>query len=123
MTMKRLSIIGMLALMVGLSSCGDQHSKQFKAMEGELKSIEAKINEIADCDELQMMNFSILGLRSDVDNYRQDSEMTDEEIEQLNGMIDQLVASWNGKWAALDCEQNVNGEELDTSGEEAGELD
>ena len=121
--MKRLSIIGMLALMVGLSSCGDQHSKQFKAMEGELKSIEAKINEIADCDELQMMNFSILGLRSDVDNYRQDSEMTDEEIEQLNGMIDQLVASWNGKWAALDCEQNVNGEELDTSGEEAGELD
>lgn len=121
--MKILSIIAVLALMMGLGSCGDQHSKQFKAMEEELKSIEAKINEIADCDELQMMNFSILGLRSDVDNYRQDSELSDAEIEQLDGMIDQLVASWNGKWAALDCEKNINEEELDTSGEEAGELD
>ena len=121
--MNRLSIILMLALIIGLGSCGEQHSKQFKAMEEELRSIEAKINEIVDCDELQMMNFGILGLRSDMDNYRQDSEMSEAEIEQLDGMIDQLVASWNGKWAALDCEQNINEEELDTSGEEAGELD
>ena len=123
MTMNRLSIILMLALMMGLGSCGEKHSKQFKAMEVELKSIEAKINEIADCDELQMMNFGILGLRSDMDNYRQDSEMSEAEIEQLDGMIDQLVASWNGKWAALDCEQNFNEEELDTSGEKEGELE
>ena len=116
--MKKFSIIVMLALMIGLSSCGDQHSKQFKAMEEELK-----INEIADCDELQMMNFSILGLRSDVDNYRQESEMTEAEIEQLDGLIDQLVALWNGKWASLDCEKNFAEEELDTSGEEVGELD
>ena len=121
--MKRFSIIVMLALMIGLSSCGDQHSKQFKAMEEELKSIELKINEVADCDELQMMNFSILGLRSDVDNYRQESEMTEAEIEQLDGLIDQLVALWNGKWASLDCEKNFAEEELDTSGEEVGELD
>ena len=121
--MKRFSFIVMLALMIVLSSCGDQHSKQFKAMEEELKSIEVKINEVADCDELQMMNFSILGLRSDVDNYRQESEMSDAEIEQLDGLIDQLVALWNGKWASLDCEKNFVEEELDTSGEEAGELD
>ena len=122
--MKRISILAMLAaLTLCLWSCENPESKQYKAMEEEVSAIETKINDITDCDELQMMNFSILGLRSDVDNYRQDSEMTDEEIEQLNGMIDQLVASWNGKWAALDCEPNVNGEELDTSGEEAGELD
>ena len=121
--MKKLSIILMLALMISFDSCGEQHSKQYKAMEEELKSIEAKINEITDCDELQMMNFGILGLRSDVDNYRQDSEMSETEIEQLDGMIDQLVASWNGKWAVLDCEQNINEEELDTSGEEEGEFE
>ena len=118
--MKRLPLFVMLALTVVLCSCSNQPSKQFKEMENELKSIESQINEISDCDELQMMNFSILGLRSDMDNYRQDSEMSDEEIGQLDGMIDQLEASWNGKWASLECEQQLIDDELDTSGEEEG---
>ena len=122
-TMNKASIIVLLALALGLCSCGDQPSKQFKAMEEELRSIETKINEITDCDDLQMMNFGILGLRSDMDNYRQGSEMTEAEIEQLDGMIDQLEATWNGKWASLDCEQNMMEEELDTSGEEQDALE
>ena len=118
--MNRLSIIVWCALTLCFCSCGDQPSKQFKAMEGELNAIESQINGIEDCDDLQMMNFSILGLRSDMDNFRQESEMSDEEIEQLEGMIDQLEATWNGKWASLDCEQDINDDELDTSGEEEG---
>lgn len=116
--MKKASIIAVLALVLGFCSCGDQPSKQFKAMEEEMKTFETKINEITDCDELQLMNFGILGLRSDMDNYRQESEMTESEIEQLDGMIDQLEAARNGKWAALGCEQNMMEDELDTSGEE-----
>jgi len=108
---------------LAICSCGDSASKQFRAIEEEVKSIENKINEINDCDELQMMNFGILGLRSDMDNYRIDSEMTETEISQLDEMIDQLEATWNGKWALLDCEQKMNNGELDTSGEEAGDFD
>ena len=122
-TMNKASIIVLLALALGFCSCGDQPSKQFKAMEEELRSIETKINEITDCDDLQLMNFGILGLRSDMDNYRLESEMTEAEIEQLDGMIDQLEATWNGKWASLDCEQNMMEDELDTSGEEQGALE
>lgn len=121
--MNKASIIALLALALGFCSCGEQPSKQFKAMEEELNSIQAKINEITDCDELQMMNFGILGMRSDMDNYRLESEMTEVEIEQLDGMIDQLEASWNGKWASLDCEQNMMEDELDTSGEEEGDYE
>ena len=118
MTMNRFSIIAVLALELGLFACGDQSSKQFKAMEEEIKSIETKINEVADCDELQVLNFAILGLRSDVDNYRQESEMSDTEIEQLDGMIDQLEATWNGKWGAMECDQNITDGDFDTPGEE-----
>lgn len=117
--MKRLLLVAVLSAMaLGLCSCGDQHSKQFKAMEEEILSIQKQVDEIADCDELQILNMGILGLRSDMDNYRQESEMTDAEIEKLDEMIDQLDAAWYGKWASLNCEQLEFKDELDTSGEE-----
>ena len=84
-------------------------------------SCETKICEMTDCDELQMLNFAILGLRSDMDNYRQNSAMSEQEIELLDGKLDELMATWNGKWAALDCEQDMTDDELDTSGEEIGD--
>ncbi len=104
-------------------ACKDNVSKQFKAFEEEITTIETKINEITDCDELQMMNFAILGLRSDMDNHRQESEMSDVEIGKLDDMIDKLAATWNGKWATLGCEGNIIEGEFDTSGEEAGDFD
>ena len=110
-------------LMLCLGSCNDTVSKQFKTMEEEISSIETKINDITDCDELQMMNFAILGLRSDMDNYRQESVMTDAEIGKLDDMIDKLEATWNGKWASLGCEGSLGEGEFDTSGEEAGDFD
>ena len=117
--MNRITILTMqAAMMLCFSACDDNVSKQFKGMEEEITTIETKINEITDCDELQMMNFAILGLRSDMDNYRQESEMTDAEIGKLDDMIDKLEATWNGKWTTLGCEGNLIDGEFDTSGEE-----
>ena len=116
--MKRVSFFAVLsALMMGLCSCGNRPSKQFVALEEDVQSIEKQIVEITDCDELQLLNLGIYGLRTDMDNYRLNSEMTETEIEQLDEMLVQLEATWNGKWAALDCEQITLEDELDTSGE------
>ena len=122
--MNRISILAMLAaLMLCFSACNNSVSKQFNAMQEEITTIETKINEITDCDELQMMNFAILGLRSDMDNYRQESDMTEAEIGKLDDMIDKLEATWNGKWTSLGCKGNLMEGEFDTSGEEAGDFD
>ena len=123
--MRKIAIFAMLAAMICFTACDDTVSKQFKAMEEEISSIENQINTIEDCDELQMMNIAILGLRSDMDNYRQDSEseMTDTEIGQLDDMIDRLEATWRGKWSLLDCEEGISSDVLDTSGEEVGDFD
>ena len=119
--MKRLSIIALLtALMFCLGSCGEKNSKQFKAMEEEILSIENQINTIADCDELQMLNFGILGLRSDLDNLIQSAEIPDTETSQLDEMLTGLEATWNGKWSTLECDQTLNDGQMDTSGEEDG---
>ena len=120
--MKRLSIIALLtALMFCLGSCGEKNSKQFKAMEEEILSVENQINAISDCDELQMLNFGILGLRSDLDNLIQSAEIPDTEISQLDELLTGLEATWNGKWSTLECEQILTEDEMDTSGEEDGE--
>ena len=119
--MKRLSIIAMLtALTLCLGSCGNRASKLFKAMEEEVNNIENQINTAEDCDDLQMTNFGILGLRSDLDNLIQAAEIPDEEINKLDEMLTRLEATWNGKWAALNCDQIINEDEMDTSGEEDG---
>lgn len=119
--MNKLSIIVILtAFVLGLFSCSEQPSKQFKAMEEEVKSIEEKIGGIEDCDELQMLNFAIMGLRSDMENLEQGGEIPETELSQLNDMVDGLEATWNGKWAALDCEETMGDDELDTSGEGDG---
>ena len=117
--MKRLSIMALLtALLFCFGSCGEEHSKQFKAMSDEILSIENQINTISDCDELQMLNFGILGLRSDLDNLIQSAEIPDAEITQLDESLTGLEATWNGKWSALDCDQIISDDEMDTSGEE-----
>ena len=120
--MNRLSIIAMLtAMTLCLCSCGSRMSKQFKAMEEEVTTVENQINTAEDCDDLQMTNFGILGLRSDLDNLIQIGEISDEEINKLDEMLTRLEAAWNGKWATLNCDQIINEDEMDTSGEEDGE--
>ncbi len=116
--MNRLSIIAMLALALFLGSCGNTTSKQFKDMEAEMTAIETQINELTDCDDMQMLNFSIMGFRSDLDNMIQSAEIPDTEINQLDEMLTRIEAAWSGKWAALDCDHVVTGDEMDTAGEE-----
>lgn len=119
--MNRLSIIVILtSFALGLCSCGNQPSKQFKAMQEEVKSIEEEIATINDCDELQMLNFAIMGLRSDLENLEQGGEIPETELQQLTEMVDGVDATWNGKWAVLDCEEKMGSDDLDTSGEESG---
>jgi len=121
--MKRLLTFALLtALALCFGSCGEKHSKPYKAMEEEFLSIENQINTISDCDELQMLNFGILGLRSDLDNLIQAAEISDAEISQLDEMLTGLEASWNGKWSTLECDQTLTDDQMDTSGEEDGEL-
>ena len=120
--MNRLSIIALLtALTLCICSCGNRTSKEFNAIEEEVVSIENQINTTTDCDDLQMLNFSILGLRSDLDNLIRAAEIPDEEISQLDEMLTRLEATWNGKWSVLECDQNISDDEMDTSGEEDGE--
>ena len=120
--MNKLTIIALLtALTLCLCSCGNHTSKQFKAMEEEVTNVENQINTAEDCDDLQMTNFGILGLRSDLDNLIQAAEIPDEEINQLDEMLTRLEAAWNGKWATLGCDQIITEDEMDTSGEEDGE--
>jgi len=122
--MNRITILTMLlALTLCFSACDNPVSKQFKDMEEKISSIETQINDITDCDELQMMNFAILGLRSDMDNFRQESDMTDAEIGQLDDMLDKLEATWHGKWGFLSCEGNIIEGEFDTSGEGDSDFD
>ena len=47
-------------LMFCIASCDEKQSKQYKAMEDEMMSIENQINTISNCDDLQMLNFGIL---------------------------------------------------------------
>lgn len=120
--MKKLSIIAMLtAIILCLYSCGEHKSQQFKAMEDEVLTVESQINNAEDCDDLQMSNFSILGLRSDLDNLTQNAVIPDEEINLLDEKLTGLEATWNGKWASLGCDQIISEEEMDTSGEEDDE--
>jgi hypothetical protein len=90
-------------------------------MEQEVLTIENEINATSDCDDLQMLNFGILGLRSDLDNLMQSAAIPDGEISQLDEMLTRLEATWNGKWSALECDKNLSDDEMDTSGEEDGE--
>jgi hypothetical protein len=78
------------------------------------------MNELTNCDDLQMLNFSILGLRSDLDNLIQTAAIPDAEITKIDEMLTNLEAAWSGKWAALECDQVVDDGEMDTSGEEEG---
>lgn len=118
--MRRMAAIMVLTFsLLGFYSCGDDHSKEYRAMQQEVNDLQLKIQETADCDELQMLSFSILGLRSDLDNLQQATEVTEAEITELGDLVDGLDAAWRGKATALECNQfDASEEEYDTSGEE-----
>ena len=105
--------------LLAFCSCGNKHSKEYRTMQQDVVGLQLKIQDVDDCDELQMLSFSIVGLRSDLDNLQQQSEVTEAEISELGDLVDGLDAAWRGKVSSLDCNQYEAGaEEYDTSGEE-----
>ena len=88
-------------------------------MEKKVGELSQKIQETDDCDELQLLGISILGLMSDLENMQQDKEIEEKEIAALSDMIVGLEASLNGRITAYGCNQSpADGEEIDVFGED-----
>lgn len=116
--MKKPVLFFLTALLLMFYSCGEQPSQAVQAMEKSLKDIETKIQETNGCDELQLLTFSVLGLRTDLEKLQQDETVKEADIIRLSDAIDRLDASLTGKYAALDCNQAFSEEEIDTFGDE-----
>ena len=117
--MKRLALYLLTALLLVLYSCGEQPPKAVQALEKDINNLEAQIQETEDCDDLQLLTFSILGLRTDLEKLQQNEEVTEGQALTLTESINQLDASLTGKYAALDCNQAAGDEsEIDVFGED-----
>ena len=90
-----------------LSTCGDRHSKVYNELEQEVKTLELKINEMKDCDELQLMGFGIMGLRSDLANGLQTNEVHEAEVQPLEDMINRLETAWMEKKTSNGCSDSL----------------
>lgn len=116
--MKRQTLFFLTVLLLVLYSCGEQTPQAVQDMEKNLKDIETKIQETNVCDELQLLTFSVLGLRTDLEKLQQDETVKEADIVRLTDAIDKLDASLTGKYAALDCNQAAGEEEIDTFGDD-----
>lgn len=106
------------ALLLGFTACGDEHSKAFQNIEREIKDIEQSIQQTDDCGELDMFSFSILGLKSDVENLQGDETLKEGELEAMNEAVERIEVMWNGKKDSLNCsEPSEDDIELDITGE------
>lgn len=86
-------------------------------MEKKVGELERVIQETDDCDELQLMSFSILGLMTDLENMQQDGSVKENDLSAMNDMITGLEATLNGKITALGCNQApADGEAIDIFG-------
>ena len=116
---KCFTLVLLTTLLSGLCACQDRQSKAFKSMQQEMADLERLINETNDCDDLQMLNFSILGLRTDLANLIEGGQLKESEAEQLSDLIDRTDRLWENKTDAKGCQQaDLDDAELDTSGEE-----
>ena len=122
--MKRLTFVLLTALLFVHYSCSEQPSKAVQALEKGIKDIEAQIQKTDDCDDLQLLTFSILGLRTDLEKIQQQENLAEEQSLALTETIDQLDASLTGKYVSLDCSQTIEDKsEIDTYGEGEDEYD
>ena len=116
--MRRLNAILLTILSLVIYSCGSQPSKAVQALEKDIKNVETQIQETDDCDDLQLLTFAVLGLRTDLEKLQEDENVKEAEIIEMTNAIDQLDASLTGKYVALDCNQVGSEEgEIDVFGE------
>ncbi len=112
--MKKPALFLLIALFLGFYSCGEQRSKALQTLQKDIENVETQIQETNDCDELQLLTFAVLGLRTDLEKLQQDENVKESEVIEMTNAIDQLDASLTGKYVALDCNQ---------AGSEEGEID
>lgn len=114
--MRKTAIIFLVTILFSvLYSCGNGHSKVYVNLEKEVAVIEGKMQETATCDELQMLSFSILGLRSDLENACLDQSVSEAEADELTKEAMRLESVWMEKSASLGCSSQDEAEELVTS--------
>ncbi len=106
-----------------LWACGDKHSERYNSLEKEIKDLENTIDQTSDCDDLQLLNFSILGLYSDASE-SDDNALSETEFETISGMLNDVEVKWRSKCEQLGCLQadSLSGE-LDTLEEEYEDYD
>lgn len=87
-----------------LCACRNGHSKAYSGLEKDVAHIESQILETTSCDDLQMLGFGILGLRSDIENASIGLSVSEEETKTLTALADRLEALWRNKWNDLGCD-------------------
>ena len=80
-------------------------------LEKETTLIESKILETDNCDDLQMLSFSILGFRSDLENATLESSVSEAEAAELTQSANRLQKLWENKWNDLGCDAEIKEDE------------
>lgn len=119
MIRKFFSLALMAVVLCTLSACGEKHSEKYTEMETDIQAVEQQISETSDCDELQLIYFSILGLRSDLTLPEEEGGLPEAEFEVISNKINDLEVMYNTKTMQLDCfnTDSIN-DMLDTMEEE-----
>ena len=101
------------------SACGEKHTEKYNTMNVDIQTVEQQISGTNDCDELQLVYFSILGLRSDLTPPEDEGGLTETEFEEISNKINDLEVMHKTKTLQLDCfnTDSIN-DMLDTMEEE-----
>ena len=91
-----------------LCACRNSHSKVYVNLEKETSLIETKILETDNCDDLQLLSFSILGLHSDLENATLERTVSEAEASVLAQASNRLERLWENKWNDLGCDASFN---------------
>lgn len=108
--MKRLSFFCFITICTSIICvCCDGRSKTYIRLEKDVSEIATAIQSTDNCDDLQMLSFSILGFRSDLYDVRRNDKLsskeklTDEEFKTLENVADQLDKAWADRSDTLGC--------------------
>ena len=103
MIRKIFSLALMAVVLFSFSACGENHSEKYTEMETDIQAVEQQLSETSDCDELQLIYFSILGLRSDLTLPEEEGGLPEAEFEVISNKINDLEVMYNTKTMQLDC--------------------
>ena len=119
MIRKFFSLALIAVVLFAFSACGEKHSEKYTEMETDIQAVEKQLSVTDDCDELQLVYFSILGLRSDLTLPEEEGGLAEAEFEIISNKINDLEVMYNTKTMQLDCfnTDSIN-EMLDTLEEE-----